>query len=119
VALNDECMMDVQILFLVQVGFSPQGVSEGLAESLARNFNLREDILYEFLSPVEGRDAFFLIVDYGRPKSRGNIRLKSVDFRDDVIIDPKYYEDARGEDIRVTVEGMMYIQRQIVAFLHD
>ncbi|ODN03201.1 Glucose dehydrogenase [FAD, quinone] [Orchesella cincta] len=90
----------------IQVGFSPQGVSEGLAESLSRNFNLREDVLDEFLSPVVGRDAFFLIVDYGRPKSRGTIRLKSVDFRDDVIIDPKYYEDRNGEDIKVTVEAL-------------
>lgn len=90
----------------VQVGFAPLGVSASLAIGLSRGFNIRLDILTEYFRPVVGRDAFFLIIDYGRPKSRGTVELSSNDYYDDPIIDPKYYEDAKNEDIAVTVDGM-------------
>lgn len=89
----------------IQVGFSPVGVSAGLAEDMSRAFNLRLDILTEFFTPVVGRDAFFLLVDYGRPKSRGTVKLRSSDHADDPIINPRYYEDPENEDITVTVDG--------------
>jgi len=41
-----------------------------------------------------------------RPKVRGVLLLKSRNYRDDPIMDPKYFEDLDKSDVRVMVEGM-------------
>lgn len=105
----------------IQVGLAPHGVGIGVADGLARGSNIRVDVLSEWLSPVRNQDAFFLLVDYGRPKSRGRITLASNDYLDDPRIDPGYYEDSKNEDIIVTVEALKkaaYIAENAPAFQH-
>lgn len=89
----------------IQVGLASNGVSQTMDQALSDLYNLRLDVMREFLEPVKGQDAFSLIVNYARPRSRGVLRLASANYVDEPLIDPKYYEDAEQEDIRVTVEA--------------
>lgn len=47
---------------------------------------------------------FNLLVNYARPRSRGSIKLKSNNFRDDPIIDPNYF--SVKQDLEILVEGL-------------
>ena len=68
-------------------------------------FNVRYDVLKKFFDPVKGKDAFQITVMLSRPKVRGVMLLRSADYRDDPILDPRYFEDLSGDDIKVMVEG--------------
>ena len=49
-----------------------------------------------------------------RAKSRGTVRLRSRDFRDKPRVDPRYFTDAQGHDMKVMVAGIRKA-REIVA----
>lgn len=91
----------------IQVQLIPNGVGENIAKDFARRYNVREDLMKQFYSPLKGRDGFFLWVNNGRPKARGDIRLMSTSFLDPPLINPRYYEDLELDDIHVTMEGIM------------
>lgn len=90
----------------IQVGMTSNGISQNTDEVLSQIYNLRSDVMREFFEPFKGHDAFSLIVNYARPRSRGSLRLASANYIDEPLIDPRYYEDADQEDIRVTVEAI-------------
>jgi choline dehydrogenase len=79
------------------------GISEGTADDLNMIFGLREGIFEKFLEPYLGQDANFGIMNVGRPKSSGNIRLRSNNPEDKPLIDPKYYD--HPDDVTMQVEG--------------
>ena len=50
----------------------------------------------------------------GRPESRGTVRLRSRDFRDKPRVDPRYFTDPEGYDLRIMTAGIRRA-REIVA----
>ncbi len=59
-------------------------------------------------------NSFCLTPNVTHAKSRGTVRLRSRDYRDKPRVDPRYFTDAQGHDIRVLVEGIK-LAREIVA----
>lgn len=84
------------------------GNHQKIDRDLSHAFNLRYDVLKRFFDPVKGKDGFQITVMLSRPKVRGVLLLKSSDYRDDPILDPRYFEDSDGDDIKVMVEGSFY-----------
>ena len=58
-------------------------------------------------------NSFCLTPNVTHAKSRGTVRLRSKDYRDKPMVDPRYFTDPEGHDIRVAVEGIK-LARQIV-----
>ena len=82
------------------------GQSDSLARDFSHAFNVRQDILTQFYKPIMGKDAFQYTVMLSRPKQRGEILLRSSNYRDDMIFNPRYFEDPTTGDIQVMVEGV-------------
>jgi choline oxidase len=59
-------------------------------------------------------NTFCLTPNVTHAKSRGTVRLRSRDYRDKPRLDPRYFTDPEGHDMRVAVEGIK-LARQIVA----
>ncbi|TDC88974.1 choline oxidase [Saccharopolyspora aridisoli] len=59
-------------------------------------------------------NSFCLTPNVTRARSTGTVRLRSKDFRDKAKVDPKYFTDPEGHDIRVMTEGIK-LAREIVA----
>ncbi|YAL82134.1 GMC family oxidoreductase [Dermacoccaceae bacterium W4C1] len=59
-------------------------------------------------------NAFCLTPNVTHAKSRGTVRLRSKDFRDKPKVDPRYFTDPEGHDMRVMVAGLRRA-RDIVA----
>ncbi|CAG7573513.1 choline oxidase [Barrientosiimonas humi] len=51
-------------------------------------------------------NAFCLTPNVTHARSRGTVRLRSRDFRDKPKVDPRYFTDADGHDMRVMVAGL-------------
>ncbi len=83
-----------------------------IARDYSHAFNVRYDVLKKFLDPIIGKDAFQITVMLSRPKVRGEMFLRSADYRDDPILDPRYFEDMNDDDIKVMVEGRSYLEFQ-------
>ncbi|HJG79820.1 MAG TPA: GMC family oxidoreductase N-terminal domain-containing protein [Brevibacterium senegalense] len=59
-------------------------------------------------------DEFCLTPNVTRARSRGTVRLRSRDFRDRPRVDPRYFTDPEGHDLRVAIAGIR-LAREIVA----
>lgn len=59
-------------------------------------------------------NSFCLTPNVTHAKSRGTVRLRSRDYRDKPMVDPRYFTDAEGHDMRVAVAGIK-LARQIVS----
>lgn len=59
-------------------------------------------------------NGFCLTPNVTHAKSRGTVRLRSRDFRDKPMVDPRYFTDPEGHDMRVMVAGIRKA-REIVA----
>lgn len=59
-------------------------------------------------------NTFVLTPNITHSKSRGTVRLRSRDYRDKPMVDPQYFTDEQGHDMRVAVEGIK-LAREIVA----
>lgn len=59
-------------------------------------------------------NSFCLTPNVTRARSTGTVRLRSRDFRDKARVDPKYFTDPDGHDLRVMTEGIK-LARKIVA----
>ena len=59
-------------------------------------------------------NSFCLTPNVTHAKSRGTVRLRSKDFRDKPKVDPRYFTDPEGHDMRVMVAGIKKA-REIVA----
>lgn len=51
-------------------------------------------------------NAFCLTPNVTHARSRGTVRLQSCDFRDKPKVDPKYFTDPEGYDMRVMIAGI-------------
>ncbi|WP_136089641.1 GMC family oxidoreductase [Auritidibacter ignavus] len=51
-------------------------------------------------------EAIVLTPNITHAKSRGTVRLRSMDYRDKPKVDPRYFTDEEGHDTRVAVEGI-------------
>lgn len=51
-------------------------------------------------------DTFCLTPNVTHSRSRGTVRLRSRDFRDKPHVDPRYFTDAEGHDMRVMIAGL-------------
>ncbi|WP_101750647.1 GMC family oxidoreductase [Nesterenkonia massiliensis] len=59
-------------------------------------------------------NTFCLTPNITHAKSRGTVRLRSRDYRDKPMVDPQYFTDPEGHDMRVAVAGIK-LAREIVA----
>lgn len=59
-------------------------------------------------------NSFCLTPNVTHAKSRGTVRLASRDYRDKPLIDPRYFTDEGGHDMRVAIAGIR-LARRIVA----
>jgi len=66
---------------------------------------INETHFREFYASTVGKEAFHVITLLVRPNAVGEILLKSADYKDDPLINPKYLEDKENTDIDVLVEG--------------
>ncbi|CAL8090579.1 unnamed protein product [Orchesella dallaii] len=79
---------------------------EGTDAVLSNILGIRHDILEKLMKNVVGKDGFMLTLVFGRPKSRGDIKLGSKDPFQDPIIDPQYL--AHPDDIKSFVEAVKF-----------
>jgi len=56
-------------------------------------------------------NGFCLTPNVTRGRSRGTVRLRSRDFRDRARVDPRYFTDPDGHDMRVMIEGIRLARR--------
>ncbi|KAI9553150.1 hypothetical protein GHT06_021043 [Daphnia sinensis] len=63
-----------------------------------------DEVWNEYFKPIINRDTWTIFPYFLRPKSRGNIRLRSSDPYDKPLIDPNYYSDP--DDMKVTIEAV-------------
>ncbi|GAB3846988.1 GMC family oxidoreductase [Nesterenkonia populi] len=59
-------------------------------------------------------NSFVLTPNITHSKSRGTVKLRSKDHRDKPMVDPRYFSDAEGHDMRVAIAGIR-LAREIVA----
>ena len=59
-------------------------------------------------------ESFALTPNVTHARSRGTVRLRSIDYRDKPKVDPRYFTDEEGHDMRVAVAGIRKA-REIVA----
>jgi len=71
---------------------------------LRNNFGYTDEIYEKFYKPLEGKDAFTICVNLLRPKSRGEVRLRSRNPMDKPLIYSRYF--SHPQDIKVLVEGI-------------
>ncbi|ODM94361.1 Glucose dehydrogenase [FAD, quinone] [Orchesella cincta] len=94
-----------------QIGQTRNGCSSdlGIGESLMKHSPMHStsayDVLKKFFDPIKGTDAFQITVMLSRPRARGEMLLRSSDYKDNPIFDARYFEDPEGSDIKVMVEG--------------
>ncbi len=56
-------------------------------------------------------NGFCLTPNVTRGRSRGTVRLRTRDFRDRAKVDPRYFTDPDGHDIRVMLAGIRFARR--------
>lgn len=59
-------------------------------------------------------ESFALTPNVTHARSRGTVRLRSCDYRDKPKVDPRYFTDPEGYDMRIAVEGVK-LARKIVS----
>lgn len=59
-------------------------------------------------------EAFCLTPNITHSRARGTVRLRSADYRDKPKVDPRYFTDEEGYDMRIAVAGIR-LARRIVA----
>ncbi|XP_067134624.1 glucose dehydrogenase [FAD, quinone]-like [Centruroides vittatus] len=89
---------DIELLLI-----SGSLTSDG-GEFLFPAFNINKDVRELYYGPILNNDVFSIYPVLLRPKSRGYVKLKSVNPYDHPIIHPNYF--SRYEDILTMIEGM-------------
>jgi choline dehydrogenase len=56
-------------------------------------------------------NGFCLTPNVTRGRSRGTVRLRTRDFRDPATVDPRYFTDPEGHDLRVLLAGITLARR--------
>lgn len=76
----------------VQNFLSVAGIFQLLDYSLYRGTKIRPEIFSPLLTPYIGQDGFVLLAGLVRPKSKGDVKLRSKDPFATPLIDPRYLE---------------------------
>lgn len=87
---------------------SDSGVHRSLADDFTRILGLKQGILHKYYGPHVGKDANFVLVMLGKPKSVGVLQLQSRSPWDKPLIDPKYFSDAH--DMTVMKQGNQIVE---------
>jgi choline dehydrogenase-like flavoprotein len=88
-------------IYLNHVGV---GVHSSLGREQEQGFGLLSGVMQTYLQPHVGKDAFFGVVNLGRPKSTGVVKLRSKDPFVYPTVNPKYL--SHPDDIRLMIEGV-------------
>ncbi|XP_077551694.1 glucose dehydrogenase [FAD, quinone]-like [Haemaphysalis longicornis] len=89
---------DIEVCLQTISGASVEG------ERFFQDLGIRKEIYDGYYKPKRGSHAFQLLPLLNRLKSRGFIKLRTTDYRDPPILQPRYY--THPEDIHVAVEAM-------------
>ncbi|CAL8131015.1 unnamed protein product [Orchesella dallaii] len=88
---------------------TPSFSDEDDADSVAHFLGVEKKVFSEYVKPFYGKDAVWVLITVGLPKSHGTIELASKDPFTHPNIDPKYFDKA--EDMKVMVEAMKFSVR--------
>jgi len=83
------------------------GLTSSSADSYQNNFGLKPGVMQKFLEGLGSQDASWVIISLGLPKSVGQVKLVSSNPMDAPLIDPNFYSDSEGADIKAMVEGYL------------
>ncbi|XP_035716441.1 glucose dehydrogenase [FAD, quinone] [Folsomia candida] len=86
--------------------YIPLGIYPTIHKDVAAFFGLKESLVNDYVSDFHDKDANFILVYNGLPKSRGSITLRSSDPFDAPLIDPKYFSDPN--DMKVMIDGFKF-----------
>ncbi|ODM90564.1 Glucose dehydrogenase [FAD, quinone] [Orchesella cincta] len=86
---------------------SDSGVHRSLADDFTRILGMKEGVLQKYYGPHVGSDANFVLVMLGKPKSVGELRLRSRSPWDKPLIDPKYF--SHPDDIKTMKHAVKFI----------
>ena len=95
---------DIQMYFLVTSAFS------GYADGVSWMFKLDPKHFESFMQPLLGKNTVGMAPVLVRPKSQGEIRLRSKDPFEKPIIDPRYLE--HPADVQAFIEGKVLKVRE-------
>jgi len=99
------------VAFLYGSGTSTAAAFQNLA-------GLKDSILTKYLEGVKSQDASWVGISLGLPKSVGQIKLRSSNPMDPPLIDPNFYSDSKGDDIKAMVTGKIYDRVVIRRIIH-
>jgi len=88
-------------MYLNHVGV---GVHATFGKDLDEVFNFKNHTMERYYAPYVGKDAFFFVVNLGKVKSIGEIKLKSSDEFEYPSINPRYL--SHPHDVQNMVEGV-------------
>lgn len=94
---------DVEILLL---SISPASV-EG--ERLFKDFGVRKDIYDSYFLPKRGKNVFQISPVLNRLKSRGFLKLRSKNYKDPPVLDPRYF--THPDDLDIAAQAMNEVIR--------
>ncbi|ODM99740.1 Glucose dehydrogenase [FAD, quinone] [Orchesella cincta] len=80
------------------------GHHETVVEDFARIQGFNATVLDQILSPVVGRDGFYIVVTLVRPHGRGEILIRDRNPFSHPLINPRYLEHPK--DMKILIEGM-------------
>nr|XP_054928876.1 glucose dehydrogenase [FAD, quinone]-like isoform X1 [Dermacentor andersoni] len=89
---------DFQLYLLSISGASVEG------ERFIKDLGIRQDIYDGYFKPKRGSNAFHIAVVMNRLKSRGVIKLRSRNYKDAPILDPRYY--THPDDVKMAGEAI-------------
>jgi choline dehydrogenase len=73
--------------------------------------NIREDLWQNHFKPLTGQTPITILPVLLHPKSRGDLKLKSNDFRDPPAINPNYLSD--DDDVKKLITGIRIIEKLV------
>ncbi|XP_064464788.1 glucose dehydrogenase [FAD, quinone]-like isoform X2 [Ornithodoros turicata] len=73
------------------------------AELGSRALGIRQDVYDAYFRPNRDKFCFMIVPIVLRPASRGSVTLRSANYEDSPVVDPRYF--SHPDDIRAAVEG--------------
>ncbi|XP_008553797.1 glucose dehydrogenase [FAD, quinone] isoform X1 [Microplitis demolitor] len=89
----------------------PVGVSQDNGVVLRKAMGIKDQVFDEYFAPLAYKTAVTIAPVLLHPKSTGEVKLKSSDPLDDVIINPNYL--ASKDDVSILIKGLRLIEKLI------